>query len=327
MPRFLVIRLSSMGDVVLTTPLVRCLKQQVKGAEVHFLVRKAFLPVIEHNPYIDKKILFGNARRELYKNLRAEKYDYVIDLQHNLRTLMLKRRLGVGHRSYAFRKLNLEKWLLVNFKINRMPSMHVVDRYLETLRDFDVSYDGKGLDYFLPSNVSLPFELPEKYIAVVIGAKHYTKTLPAEQVAKVLGKLNLPVVMIGGPGDRRAGEKVLERLEDPGIERMPVNACGQLGIHQSALVVRDAHAIISNDTGMMHVASAFGKRIITVWGSTVPALGMSPFLENGLEIRMEVEGLRCRPCSKIGFGRCPKGHFKCMLDQDTDAIAEAANAV
>jgi ADP-heptose:LPS heptosyltransferase len=297
----------------------------VPDAEVHFLVRKAFLPVVEHNPYIDKKIVFGTTRRELLKVLRAGHYDYVIDLHHNFRTAMLKRRLGLRGRAYSFRKLNFEKWLLVNFKVNRMPGLHVVDRYLETLRDFGVKYDGQGLDYFLPEKVKLPFTLPGEYIAFVIGAKHRTKTLPPERVARVVEKLRLPAVLIGGPGDRRAGEEVIASLEGAGLTTMPVNACGQLGIHQSALVVRDAQTVISNDTGMMHVASAFSKRIVTVWGNTVPAFGMSPFLEKGLEIRMEVEGLRCRPCSKIGFAECPKGHFRCMLDQDTDAIAEAAN--
>ena len=157
MSKFLILRFSSIGDIVLTTPVVRCLKQQVTDAEVHYCTRDVYSEIIEHNPYIDKKIYYGGDISSLIDLLKKEKYDYVIDLHHNLRTWMIKNKLGAtgfslkrdSPKAFSFRKLNFEKWLLVNFRINRIPAVHIVDRYLETISSFGVVNDRAGLDYFL----------------------------------------------------------------------------------------------------------------------------------------------------------------------------------
>src|SRR5690242_18820619 len=135
MPKFLILRFSSIGDTVLTSPVVRCLKQQVPDAEVHYATKKNFAAVIEHNPFIDKKFYLEENLSGLISELKKEKYDYIIDLHNNLRTLQIKIQLGV--KSYAFHKLNFQKWLMVNFKINRLPSVHIVDRYMETVKPFN----------------------------------------------------------------------------------------------------------------------------------------------------------------------------------------------
>jgi len=145
MPKYLILRFSSIGDIVLTTPVIRCLKQQVSGAEVHFLTRKPFESVVSHNPYIDSLWLFENSATEIAEQLKNEHYDGIIDLHHNARTHVLKWTLR--RPSFSFRKLNLEKWLSVNLKINRLPDLHIVDRYLETVASLGVKNDGKGLDY------------------------------------------------------------------------------------------------------------------------------------------------------------------------------------
>jgi ADP-heptose:LPS heptosyltransferase len=128
--KILIIRFSSIGDIVLTTPVIRCLKQQLKGAEIHYLTKKNFETVLSSNRYIDKLHLLDKKLSVTISRLKAEKFDVVIDLHHNLRTLIIKTRLGV--RSSSFDKLNWQKWLIVNFKINRLPAVHIVDRYLKT---------------------------------------------------------------------------------------------------------------------------------------------------------------------------------------------------
>ena len=137
MPKFLILRFSSIGDIVLTTPVIRGLKQQVPNAEVHFLTKSAFEPVLKHNPYIDKLHIFSENPVECLKELANEKFDAIIDLHHNQRSFWVKRKLR-STSTFSFRKLNIEKWLLVNFKINRLPALHIVNRYLETVKSFGV---------------------------------------------------------------------------------------------------------------------------------------------------------------------------------------------
>src|SRR6187402_803655 len=147
--KFLIIRFSSIGDIVLTTPVIRCLKQQVPGAEVHFLTKENYRGIISSNPYVDKVQLLGSSWDLMIHQLQQEDYDYIIDLHHNLRTLRIKKALKRGQH-FSFNKLNIQKWLLTAFKINRLPAVHIVDRYLYTLKNFNVVNDGKGLDYFFP---------------------------------------------------------------------------------------------------------------------------------------------------------------------------------
>lgn len=333
MPKFLVIRFSSIGDIVLTSPVVRCLKQQVKDAEVHFLTKKNFSSIIEHNPFIDKKIYLEGELSALIPQLKKEKYDAVIDLHHNLRTLYLKRSLRV--KSFSFNKLNFEKWLLVNFKINRMPHIHIVDRYMETVKSFGVLNDGKGLDFFVGAHAEspldkLPAEFRNGYIAFVIGANHNTKKLPAEKIAGICSRLQLPVILLGGKEDSVKAEEIISIQSKPQTSSVKPqtawNACGKFSLIESALLVKQSDKVITHDTGLMHIAAAFKKEIISVWGNTVPGFGMYPYYGdfNILNSKFEITGLSCRPCSKIGYDKCPKGHFKCMMLQDENKIAEAA---
>lgn len=344
MMKILVLRFSSIGDIVLTTPVVRALAQQVPGAEVHFATKPAYRGLLEPNPYIAKVHVLSGSLRELVRELRAEKFDFIVDLHNNLRTRLLKLQLNV--RSASFDKLNRQKWLLVNFKINTLPKIHVVDRYLAAAAPLGVRNDGQGLDYFIPESQEidlrdLPAGFQRGYVAVAIGAQHATKRLPVEKLIELCAKLNRPIVLLGGPEDETTGH-VIELAFDAGAGRAeptaripespyyfpktsslhafanPLihNGCGRYSLHQSASLVRQAQLVVSHDTGLMHIAAAFKKEIFSVWGNTVPAFGMYPYKT---EFRaLEVLNLSCRPCSKIGFAKCPQGHFKCMNDQALD---------
>jgi ADP-heptose:LPS heptosyltransferase len=329
-PKILIVRFSSIGDIVLTTPVARCLKQQL-GAEVHYLTKERFRPVLEANPYIDVLHTIKKSVAEAVPALKAARFDYLADLHGNLRTLQLKLALGIPGASFS--KLNLEKWLLVRTKADYLPRLHIVDRYMAVVHKLGVRYDGQGLDYFLPKDTEMDVRtLFEKkgyagywdgrFAAFAIGAAHATKRLPAGQVAEVCRRLSWPVLLLGGPEDREAGEAVT-RQAGPHT----VSACGDLSLNQSASAVSRSALVISHDTGLMHIAAAFRKPIVSVWGNTVPAFGMTPFYPDGMDlnITLERDGLPCRPCSKIGYSHCPKGHFSCMAEQDTRAIAAAAS--
>jgi ADP-heptose:LPS heptosyltransferase len=313
--KILIIRFSSIGDIVLTTPVVRCLKKQL-GAEVHFITKKRFEPVLKANPYIDKLWLYEGNFGELFPGLRAAHFDFIVDLHRNFRSAYV--RLRLGRPSGSFPKLNLQKWLIVNFKWNFLPDIHIVDRYFKAAEKLGLKNDGLGLDYFIPGEDELvkPFR---DYIAVVIGGKHNTKIFPAERVAEVVNKLNKPVVLLGGPEDRERGEQIV--MWSAGTVK---NTCGEYRLNQAASIVRQASSVLTNDTGLMHIAAAFRKKMVSVWGNTVPAFGMYPYMPGHEEDSFleEVKGISCRPCSKLGFSECPKTHFRCMTDISADDIKE-----
>lgn len=306
---------------------MRCLKQQRPDITVHYLTKKSFRGLIDTNPYVDKVHLLNDENWEaMIAELQAEKFDLIVDLHKNLRTLRVKRALRKV-KSVSFSKLNFEKWLLTSFlKINKMPPVHIVDRLVDTVRHLGVVNDGKGLDYFIPEKdevnaADLPMSHQAGYIGVVIGAALATKKMPVEKLKALCASIQKPIVLMGGPEDRPEGEEIAS------IDRVKIyNACGKFNLNESACLVRNAKLIVTHDTGLMHIAAAFKKPVISIWGNTVPAFGMTPYFGNAAvpSAIFEVEGLGCRPCSKIGYKKCPKGHFKCMNNQNVTAIATAA---
>mgnify|MGYP000093888778 CR=1 FL=1 len=316
MNKILIIRFSSIGDIVLTTPIVRCLKQQL-NAEIHYLTKIAHQDILLSNPYIDKVWTVQKEVKEVIPSLKAEQFDQIIDLHHNLRSLQVKLHLGI--KATSFPKLNIEKWLLTNLKINRLPNVHIVDRYFETLKKLDVKNDKAGLDYFIPPNEEIDtnkygFE-SSKYIAFAIGAKFATKRLPVEKIVQICENLPYPIVLLGGKEDTKNGEQIAKQSGTH-----VHNFCGQFSLNGSASWVRQARLLITHDTGLMHIGAAFQKKVISIWGNTVPAFGMYPYQTDHHII--ETDNLSCRPCSKIGHRHCPKGHFKCMNDIDVNKVIE-----
>lgn len=317
--KILIIRFSSIGDIVLTTPVIRCLKQQL-NTEIHYLTKPNFSTILTTNPYIDKLHVLDKSLMAKAKELQTEKYDCVIDLHNNFRTLIFKTILGV--KAFSFPKLNIEKWLLVNFKVNKMPPIHIVDRYFKPVESLRITNDNKGLDYFLPSDFSFeyPLDLNKPYIAWAIGAQHFTKRFPVHKIVDISNKTNQPIYLLGGKEDKRNGEEIAKQTNGN-----VVNLCGELSLHQSAYVVKNCALLITNDTGLMHIGAAYQKRIISLWGNTTPLLGMSPYYGNNNvnQILFENNSLTCRPCSKIGHNQCPKKHFKCMENINNEGLEAA----
>jgi len=318
--KVLVIRFSSIGDIVLTSPILRCLKKQHPEIEIHYLTKSSFSFIVEQNEYVSKVHTIDNDIDEVLPQLKAEEFNFVVDLHHNLRTWRLKQKLKTA--SKAFPKLNFEKFMLTTFKRRKMPDIHVVDRYFEAVASLGVENDKEGLDYFLPVNVILPSDIEhiKDYVAVAIGAQFATKKMPVNKLIALIQKIDSTVLLLGGPTDIEAGKQIAEKCTNG------INFCGRMHLNESALVIKNAKKVITHDTGLMHIAAAFKKPIISIWGNTVPELGMYPYLpsDRALFTIHQVE-LPCRPCSKIGHQKCPKGHFKCMELQDLEEIAAATN--
>jgi len=322
--KILLIRFSSIGDIVLTTPVIRALHQQL-GAEVHLLTKQSFAGVLVANPYLHTIWRIRDKVNEVLPDLRAQGFTAIIDLHHNLRSWQVRWGLR-GIPSYHFDKLNWQKFLLTRWKINRMPAVHIVDRYLAAAAPLGIHNDGLGLDHFIPpADVVAPadFGLSGPFVALVIGAAHATKRLPPDKLVAICRGIALPVVLLGGPDEKDAGDQIVTAAG-----AHVYNLCGRTRLHQSADLLRHSSCVITHDTGLMHIAAALRKPILSVWGNTVPAFGMYPYLP-GHESRntsFEVKGLSCRPCSKIGYQQCPRGHFRCMEQQDIPAILAGVKA-
>jgi ADP-heptose:LPS heptosyltransferase len=319
--KYLIIRFSSIGDIVLTTPVVRCLKQQVKHSEIHFLTKSQYKPLLEHNPYIDQLHTFDGSFPDLAQCLSSIEFDYIIDLHKNLRSFRVKRLLN--RVSFSFEKLNFQKWLYVIFKLNKLPDTHIVDRYMATLEPFGVKNDGGGLDYFFSPSYITPdgFKTPTKsYIAVVLGANHATKQIPENLLIRIIERVNKPVVLLGGPREVEQSARINKRIK---VETL--NTCGNTTFDDSAYLLGQANVVLTPDTGMMHIAAALNKPIVSLWGNTVPQFGMYPYMKDGgaPSLISEVQQLKCRPCSKIGYAKCPKNHFNCMMQQDVEQIVNS----
>lgn len=308
--KFLIIRFSSIGDIVLTSPVFRIIKTQIKNAEVHFVTKINYSAIVKSNPYIDKVHEFAGNFSDLLDELAHEKFDYIIDLHNNIRSSRIKTRIKA--QAFTFNKLNLKKYIYVNFKVNYLPQNHVVDRYLETLRAFEVTNDYKGLDFFIPENENFNFaELPkmflEGYVAFSIAGTYFTKKLPVKKIAEICNSIAYPVILLGGETESDEGDQVVA-LSKGNV----LNFAGKLSLNYSASIIQKANVVLTNDTGLMHIAAAFKKKMLTFWGNTTPQFGMYPYLSNGSSKIMEIANLKCRPCTKLGKHKCPRKHFKCM---------------
>lgn len=321
--KILVIRFSSIGDIVLTSPIVRCIKEQTQ-AEVHFLTKRKFISLLEVNPYIDHIHTIEKSIKEVDKSLLAEGFDFVVDLHKNIRSKLLCWKLGVPNSSYS--KLNLQKWLLINLNVDKLPRIHVVDRYFEAVKSINVYNDGEGMDFYISeknrhSLASKTSSLSKPYIVISLGASYLTKRLSLSVLKKILNQQNHSFVLIGG----KDCKELAQTLEKTYLSKV-CNLVGVLNLQESAALIEKAKFVITGDTGMMHISAALNKKVMMIWGSTLPKFGFEPYYgsnHSNKHINLEVNGLSCRPCSKHGKHNCPKGHFKCMEDHSPTRLNQA----
>ncbi len=327
MTKILVIRFSSIGDIVLASPVFRCIKKQLPDVELHFATKQSFKLVTAANPYIDRFFYLDDNLPELIESLRKEEYDYVVDLHKNFRSVKIKKALGT--KSVTIDKLSVEKFLLTQLNINMMPGRHITQRSLDAVAALGVKDDGLGLDYFIPkedevSKSELPHAHMAGYVAIVIGASYETKKLPIHKLKELCKKLDHPIILLGGKEDAVAGAAIAS------VDPIKVyNACGKFNLNESADLVRNAKLVVSHDTGLQYIACAFNKPLIAIWGATSPALDVEPyygrlFIEQQQTPIYENVYLKlgCQPCSKYGTRTCPLEHFNCMEKQDIDSIVK-----
>lgn len=311
-----------MGDIIYTTPVVRCLKEQLPDCEIHFLTKTSFQYIYQNNPYLSKLLTLKPKLSDTIQEIKDEKYDLIIDLHNNLRTSIIKFKTGIPASTYKKDRIN--KFLALKFKWKRFISpMHLVDRYLEAVKFLGVKNDDKPIDYYIAKEYQLSEFLPpshqQKFIAFVIGATHFTKRLPNDKIIEICKGTDLPIVLLGGNDVKGNAE-----LITAAIGKHVYSTCGLTNLDQSVFIISKAHKVIGFDTGLTHISEAFDKPLASIWGGTTPELlGVQPYkITDSLIVG---EDLSCRPCSKFGLEKCPLGHFKCMKNIHTDIIVSFIN--
>lgn len=324
--KFLVIRFSSIGDIILTTPALRCAKNQIPGVEIHFLTKLSMKDLVIGNPNIDHFHFLDENLDKTIAALKEIPFDYIIDLHHNIRTWKIKKALGVP--AFSYKKLSLQKWLLAKLHLNFLPKTHVCDRYINALQHFNITNDGKGLDYFFPKDynfkaANLPTSHLAGFIAFVIGASYFNKKMPVQKWIELAKQIKKPIVLIGGKEDITFASAI-----ENAVPNFIYNAAGKYDLKESASIIQMAQVVVSHDTGFLHVAAAFNKPTITIWGATSPALQFEAYysaVSTTPHFNSIVPSLTCQPCSKQGENKCPQGHFACMRLQNINTIATKAN--
>jgi ADP-heptose:LPS heptosyltransferase len=305
--KILIIRLSSMGDILLTTPLIRSIKKQNPAIQIDFVLKEEFIELVKDNPNLTNIHTFSKQSFEkqiLINTLISNNYEIVIDLQNNLRSKEIIKPLD--GQTFLFKKNDVKKFLLVNFKINRLKyTSQIPVRYAEAA---GIDLDDEGLDLFTDDVADPRLDLNEKYIGLCPGAKHFTKRWPKEyfiELGKQLETAGYKVVLFGGLNEEELIGEIAIQLSSP------VNLCGD-GILQAAANMKMCKAIYTNDSGAMHLACAAKVPVIAFFGSTVKEFGFYPYKAKSIEL--ENKNLSCRPCTHIGRRSCPLIHFKCMKD-------------
>ena len=268
--KILVIRFSSIGDIVLTFHALRCLKEKHPNAEVHFLTKSTYKELLLASTFHDKTLFFDGDLKQTKGEIRKENYSHIIDLHNNLRT----RLLTVGIRGVQLKrlvKLNWKKWLLTRLKKNKLPNKHVVDRYIDAFTDLDVKSDHKNTAFFVPNTFEIElnrYDLRKKsFLAIAMGAQYKTKKFPVSSLIKVLESYDLPIVLLGGDAENEDGQKIQAAFP----QKKMYNLCGELSLLASASILSQAKTVLTNDTGLMHIAAMFDVPIVSIWGNTIIA--------------------------------------------------------
>ena len=304
-----------MGDVVLTTLLLRCLRK-LSDIEIHFLTKIEYQDILLHNPHIDRLLCFDGDLKETARRLRKNQYDYIIDLHKNLRSYALRTMLTRS--TLSFDKKTWQTWIYFQTGLNKPKYENRAVSFLNSASRLGVVNDGEGLDFFMDPDAKAPVsssQIDVPQIALVMGGTYSSKRIPDHVIEAIIQNDSFHFHLLGGKDVSNYGK---------GIERSNVtNHVNRTNLHESARVLEMADLVVTGDTGLMHVAAALRKRILVIWAGTAPILGYYPYFgeTSGLKHEsIEVKDLDCRPCSKYGRNSCPKKHFNCLKMLDTVLI-------
>jgi lipopolysaccharide heptosyltransferase II len=340
-PDILVVRFSAIGDILLTTPLLRAIRTRHPGARIAYLTKESYAPLLSDNPNVNE--VFGiredDGLRTIAETIKSVRYTHLLDLHGNLRTLGLRAIARGPWRAYSKRRL--ERQVLISTKRDIYPAITpMAERYFEAAADLDVDIDGEPPDFFLAPEAEegaaarlaeLGLGHGRALVAIAPGAAHATKTWPTDGWARLVRRLvgtGAEVVVVGGPEDAEVAKVVVAAARTrlaSGEEGRVASAAGMLSLQESGAVIKRAAALVSGDTGVMHMATGVGTPVVALFGPTVRQFGFFPY---GAERAAVVElPLECRPCSAQGGPACPLAHHRCMRAIAPETVFESLSAV
>lgn len=294
------------------SPVIRCLSLQ-SNYDVHFLTKKVFSGLVEHNPYVSNIHFLEEGN--LVETLKNESYEFCIDLHNNIRSHKLTKQLGI--RTKRINKLTLRKLLKIYTPIDTLPrKLHVSHRALNVVQFLGIKDDQIGMEVFFPKNYSYKIPVNEAFITLALGTAKATKNILEEQLRFILEKCSMPVILLGGNNEKDLGEILANEFEHV------YNLAGHCSLLESMFLVKNSKFFIGGDTGLLHIACALKIPTISIWGATIPQFGVYPYYGkyDVPHFIHEVQDLNCRPCSKHGSQKCPKGHYACMNNQSMNSI-------
>jgi len=337
----LIIRFSSMGDIILASPLIRILRKKYPDARIDVLTKEQYGDLVRFNPHISSVVtLKTNEKKELNElapSLREKHYDVLLDLHNSIRSRYIRSQINPGE-LHIVNKRVVPRFFLVNLKWNfYKETIPVAERYLETAASLGIEDDNKGLELFLPDQAKVTagtvlkdfFNGADCVIGMAPTAKHFTKIWPAERfielARRAVNEFHAKLLIFGGKEDEGYCNEISAKINAGGMNRDSFNCAGKFTILETAAAMDRCEIVVTNDTGLMHLASARGRKIVALFGSTVKEFGFFPFRSDSIVI--ENTELRCRPCTHIGRDHCPKGHFKCMTELSVDNVLGAVRSL
>lgn len=337
--KVLVIRLGSIGDIVLTTPVLRALKGGFPKAKICTIVKGEYVQILEGNPHVDE-IITVDTRGEhkgfwrlvrLAKALRREGFDLVVDLHANLRSLLISSLVG-GRRKIRYRKRWLQRRAMVYLKGFPVKSRHTVDLYLETLRPLgieaihrlpEVSLADEDFRFAQGLLNAEGAKGGELLIGINPGAKWPTKRWTAEGFSALgdllIEKYGARVIVFRDGTNSRFVAQVLS-----GMAHRPITPPERLSLGQLTALIGNCRLLVTNDSGPMHLAVGRGVPVVAMFGPTHPKLGFFPLGERDIVLSKE---LNCSPCSLHGRRKCHKGVRECMELITVDEVISAVDGI
>ncbi len=310
--KILVIRLSSLGDIILSFPLLKILREKFPETEIHFLTGKNYSEALRLNSNIDR-IIEAKEEKEITRNeIQNEKYDMILDIHKNLKSVYFSKNNAPDIRRII--KNNFKKFLLVKFKVNLFKEIiPVYKKYLLSIADFlnEDDYEFSVSDLKVPSLEGFDY----RYSVIAPSSRHFTKTFPAEKFIEFIKAKSSGTFILTGSSEKKDMD-ICDKINSEC--KNTINYCGKLSIPELAAVLKGSEYVISNDSAVLHLSEALGKNTTGIFGSTVKEFGFFPQLETSQAI--EIKDLKCRPCSHIGLPACPEKHFRCMMDIDVRKI-------
>lgn len=332
--KILIIRLSSIGDIILTTPLLRSVRKTYPNATITYITKKQYAGLLADSPYINELIAFDKSEgfrglRKIRHKLRDQHFDAYLDIHKNWRSRFL--RLGLGAKMITtYPKYIIRRALLIRFKINLYKHVRPVYlRYFEAARKLGVHYDGLGSEIHFPAAATEKvtgmltthgFGFKTPLVVICPGATYFNKKWLAEgfiaTAKQLMSERSAFIIIHGGRDDKELCDSIAA-----GIGKGSCSLAGSLSLPESAALLKLSTLVIANDSGLLHLAQSQKVPVVGIYGPTTRELGFFPIEQNSTVVETT---LPCRPCTPKGLNYCPKVHFRCMKDITPEMVIAAA---